>query len=977
MRLTFFLLFLVFSRFASAQTIYTNNERFWGANEGLNNRNLHCVERDSKGLLWLGTTNGLVRFDGKQFLNFESILPNNELTGAIIFCIKERSGKIWIGSQNGLFLYDYSTNLLTNITLPKFKTLNRVAIKNIIKLPNNNLVLTGTEGAMLTYSEQKGLQKENIPLKPGVNITSSLIDNKGTIWLSTDNYKVYGYDYVNRKTTFSLNTVDTVQFLFYSPKIGLLGKDSYKTFKINTHQKKLERINDYHFDNLYNITNESDSTFWVYSRNGGLYFFDSKQYINYSHLFNKIEDKNFVINLAQRIENQFWFSTNYGLFKFDISYQQLDHFFSNKKMNNEDDKKRYPINYSVRGMTESPNGDLYFSTYQGLYKIPFPYLPEKIEPVYTTREINFMPYCLIYENNGVWIGSEGGGIAYYDLAKRTLTSFDIKQNSSSNAFVISMNDRLDKSKILLGTYDGLVMFDKIKRAAERIPLKYKGKYINATIYQIDLIENQIWLCTSVGVLILNRNLTVMDKLYGEFGRINCLYYEPVNRVKWLGTFGNGILKIYPDKKVVKIDIENGLCDNHIAGINQVNGKLYVSTYKGLASVHPITHTISNYYTKDGLSNNEFNHAATFKASNTTLFMGGLNGYNAINSNSFNTVLPNRNPFVNSIYMLNGTLESKQYLTADLRWLTIPANHKIIEFNFSFPDFYYPEKVIYAYKIEGLDNIWNNLGGLNVLRLTSLPEGKYKLFVRAAGSDGIWQNMAKPIVLEVEGYFYTKWWFFLLIVMFLILLVGLYYKIKINQLKKLYDLRMQISSDLHDEVGSILTAVGMQAELLQHSVAGSNHEGLKQISETSRQAVSNMRDVVWSIDSRNDHAINLLDRMHEYLSLMFDQSPVNYHFIKDIYQRKDALDLVTRQNTYLIFKEAINNIAKHSNPKHIYINLIITNRNLVLSIANDGLPCGEKRDGMGLQNMQMRAEKMNAKLHIDVLRNYHLTLHKEF
>ena len=183
--------------------------------------------------------------------------------------------------------------------------------------------------------------------------------------------------------------------------------------------------------------------------------------------------------------------------------------------------------------------------------------------------------------------------------------------------------------------------------------------------------------------------------------------------------------------------------------------------------------------------------------------------------------------------------------------------------------------------------------------------------------------------------------------------------------------------MHDEVGTILTAVGMQAEMLKQTNQENNQSTLNKIAETSRQAVSNMRDVIWSIDARNDKCSDLIDRMHEYINLITDNDAITCNFEKKIESLHKSIDLVLRQNSFLIFKEAINNIIKHANASRIDIVFTLNSKELILSIKSNGQASGQPKRGMGIQNMEMRAKKMKAQLTIDIKNNYQLHLYKEF
>ena len=171
---------------------------------------------------------------------------------------------------------------------------------------------------------------------------------------------------------------------------------------------------------------------------------------------------------------------------------------------------------------------------------------------------------------------------------------------------------------------------------------------------------------------------------------------------------------------------------------------------------------------------------------------------------------------------------------------------------------------------------------------------------------------------------------------------------------------------------------MQAEMLKSGNNQQNMVALNKIAETSRTAVSNMRDVVWSIDARNDKCSDLIDRMHEYIALIFDGESIQHTFNKYIDYPNHQIELVIRQNTYLIFKEALNNIVKHSNATNVLINFTYNNKVLHLIIENNGTPKGSvNKMGMGIRNMEMRATKMKAEISIEPKNSYKIELIKRF
>lgn len=179
------------------------------------------------------------------------------------------------------------------------------------------------------------------------------------------------------------------------------------------------------------------------------------------------------------------------------------------------------------------------------------------------------------------------------------------------------------------------------------------------------------------------------------------------------------------------------------------------------------------------------------------------------------------------------------------------------------------------------------------------------------------------------------------------------------------IKTRISSDLHDDVGTILAGIAMQSELLSLSLSDQQKAEMQEMSEMSRDAMERMRDIVWSMDSKKDKYENLLDKMRDYAKNKLGRSSFSYKFEVDGVEGSEIINPDVRKNLYLIFKEALTNIFKHSKGDKVVIQLTKDVKGLLLSIHDNG-PFSEiaKTEGMGLSNMKMRAEKLGGTFSID-------------
>lgn len=199
------------------------------------------------------------------------------------------------------------------------------------------------------------------------------------------------------------------------------------------------------------------------------------------------------------------------------------------------------------------------------------------------------------------------------------------------------------------------------------------------------------------------------------------------------------------------------------------------------------------------------------------------------------------------------------------------------------------------------------------------------------------------------------------------LLGLFYRnFQQQQAKIVEELRTKLSADLHDEVGSILSGIAMQAEILEIDLDKENKEQLNKLAQMSRQAMAQMRDTVWALDARKDNWGGLVDRLHDHAAELLE--PKNMAFALEIegINRQKQLHPEVRQHLYLIGKEAITNAAKHSNGDQLQILLKQQGELFEMFIQDNGeLAQASRRSssGLGLSNIQMRAEELGAQLSI--------------
>lgn len=476
---------------------------------------------------------------------------------------------------------------------------------------------------------------------------------------------------------------------------------------------------------------------------------------------------------------------------------------------------------------------------------------------------------------------------------------------------------------------------------------------------------------------------------------------------YLGT-QNGLNIIDPKHQQIKVRRRrDGLSNNTVSGIvPDGSGHFWISTNNGISFYDPIDDSFKNFFQADGFSANAFNPFSFYRDKNGRFYFGSVNGLNVFLPKDL--LLDEAKPTVllTKVERYRSTDDSLMILESNLHeldQLVIEPYDTYFALHFTFPEFSRPSKNQYRMKWAGTDK-WR-YSNEPVFAFHKFPAGNYTLLVEGADANGNWSAQPFVLPIKVKKPFYEQTW---VQVLFLLAIFSIIYGIfqsRMRQRLRMEQLRTKLASDLHDEVSGLLSGIAMQSDLVQFMVSDNKVQNrLKTIGEVSRKAMSKMSDVIWSIDSRKDRLEDLVGRMHEHADEML--LPLNIRYDIQISHKLDRTQKVPaniRQDLYFIYKEAVNNIAKHSNANRVFINMrqqgnffelrIKDNGSLVeqltpvapsQSVARSGeenqhsipvtaLQPSKKKSGQGLSNLRMRAERLKGLLEINRDNGYSIVL----
>lgn len=550
------------------------------------------------------------------------------------------------------------------------------------------------------------------------------------------------------------------------------------------------------------------------------------------------------------------------------------------------------------------------------------------------------------------------GIAKVDLQTHQLEYWE--------GLAIECLARWNDSTLVYGTMgQSLKAFDT-RTKEHRSLLKTDSLWILA----LATTENKIFGATDKGLLVYNAE-TAKTEFYKVSKKPEDNYLLSILKTDendfLLGTKSGKVFRFLPQQQKFELVYEDRL-EAPVASMIFYEEKLWINTFNGIIKYDLKTGNAERCSTLNGFSSNESNRYSTLATENG-LFVGTVNGLNFFRPEEIDsfqnscTLVPLSMTFYDQEKERLQTFRNRKLLEKEKR-IELPVNNRFFQLNFGMGNCYSPVGATFKYRLN--DNPWVSIKQSYYVRLESLAPGDYELEIAAFDFAG--NEIGKPLKFELvaHDFFIRTFWFKILVFLFILLMISLFYFNRLKKIKKEQTLRTSISSDLHDEVGGLLTGISMRAEILESNDLPENMQKdfVKSIATSSKEAVQAMRDVVWSIDARKDDWESLLFRLREYGNRLFED--INIHFnVETKGTPPKTLSQKIRQEIYLICKEGLNNSAKHSRATKVWLEFYFSHHGTKIVIADNGQGMeGKKTSGQGLKNMEMRADKIKAELNVE-------------
>ncbi len=963
------------------QPVFQYAARIWQTGEGLPQNEVQAIAQTPNGYLWIGTRDGLARFDGINFFSFDSKNTPEIKNNSILALCVDRAGTLWVGTEGG-GLACLKGRLFSHYSQADGLAGDHV---NAIHEGNDGSLWIGTSEGLSHFEDGKF---SNITKQQGLlsnQIRSICEDQDANLWIATDQ----GLNRWNHGVKDSFTTADglpnnslrAIYFdfggrLWIGTDNGIAWYDGGKFYSHNIQSGLADRI-------VSAVCRDRRGSFWV-GTYGGLNRFQEGSFLTELNSEGLPFDR--VNAVFEDREGNLWVGSKEGLIRFTPK-----RFFSYTK-------RQGLTHNDIRSVMEDRVRNLWIGTWGGgLEKL-------RGEWVYPFRDFtnDYVLSLCEARDEGVWIGADFDG----GLTRFLTNSF--KQYTWKDGLIRSglkvMHEDLN-TNLWIGTSKGLCLFKNEKFTSYTVQDGLAGDNVRAICEDS---SGTLWFGTDHGLSAWKdgkfKNYTARDGLGSD--SVTALF-EDSERTLWIGTEAGGLTHFSQGRFTVYTTRQGLFSDEIFEILEDDYGWMWMSCSKGVFRVRKndfekfengrATSIASiSYGRADGMESMQCNGTAkpgAWKTQDGTLWFATTKGIVGVDPRIEIQEVPPP-VFVEELVADNrpvllgvesgrasGGLSAIRTAGSNAGSASVPAGRGQLEFHYTALNFQTPEKSRFRYKLENVDLNWVEADQRRVAHYNNIYPGSYRFHVIACNSDGVWNKTGASLSVVVRPHFWQTWYFFTIITL---ACIGAVYGVaryitKARMQRKLALLQHQhalerergrIAKDIHDELGSSLTRIMMlgeraQEDLDQHAKVDFY---IKKIMTSATQTVQALDEIVWAVDPESDTLDGLVAYINQYANQFFENTNVNCRLEMPIEFSNIHLSAEIRHDLFLAVKEALNNLLKHAQASEVHVQITQLDSTVKIVIQDNG--CGfdpskitTGRKGHGLENMRKRIDGLGGRLTI--------------
>lgn len=936
----------------------------YSTRDGLVHNDVCRIYQDSQGYLWIGTAEGISRFDGATFTTY-MLTDNSSATMPTTFVntfFEDRKRNLWIG-----------LNLDGGVS--KFNLLDRSFVKYKIipdRPSQSNYVNTilqdakgtfwfGTNDGFFTF-ENGFFRRFRIDTLKTTGATMVLYEDRhGTVWITTHR-GLYRHSTKLGTQLVQLPGLRTILFnALYEDKEGNLwiGTDDIGLIKLKNYPpqgksafplKTYTIANGLPSNSVHDILQDDSGTLWIATWAGLSKLLPGTQKLITYTTANGLPSNN-VMDILQDREGNLWLATTKGISKLTgetfVNYGKSEglpgEFLLNVVRGADDDlwfvgtggachmtgDTFVPVE-ALRGQhvlsVAVDNMDIvWFGTTNGIVK----WANGSVIARYTTT--NRLPdkaiHSIFHDSRGrIWFGFRAGVSQLWEGKFRNL------YGDANSPLEPGMNEDHSKYPLVIGMTEdeeGTVWFATYRHGVYKFPAAYDS--------------DSNWVKVDIPISF----------------RTRAILCDRDNKL-WIGTRLDGVFRYDPQTGALRqYTTADGLSSNFVRSIFQDSkGNFWFGTTRGVNRFDGTS--FRQYSTRDGLAGD-----AVFACVEDE--QGNLWFATSTGVSRYNPAYDQRNTVPPPTYLIRFRVFGKEVPIEN--GIHLSASQHSVSFEYVGISFKDETQVRYQYRLKGLDPDWSEVTERQYVNYTNLSPGSYTFEVRARNVDGVWSVQPATFNFSIATPIWQRWWFLTLMALALSGMIFGVHRYRLNKLLEIERMRSRIATDLHDEIGTTLSSISLFSEMARHeiqNIAPKVANKLKEVSMTAQQLVETMRDIVWAINPANDTVEDVVLYMKQFAAEVLEAKGIEFSFVTPKEVRGLHLPMDVRHHLYLIFKEAVNNMVQHSGCSKAEINLNLGEGILTLAVSDNGRSFDRSKSfsGSGLKNMARRAQAIRGTLKVD-------------
>lgn len=932
------------------------NHEVWLTENGLPQNTVHAIAQTRDGYIWIGTEEGLARFDGVKFTIFDKQNTPEFKSNYIRTLLADRQGALWIGTAQGLvrMLNSRFTLFTRDDGLPS-ETIQAVYEDregNLWVATANGLGLLKS-GGLTTFTTKERLISGSIQ--------ALFEDAGGALWIATP----YG-----------VGRIKDGKFTNYTVRDGL-GSNSVRA-----------------------IQQDRNNRLWFGSL-GGLTSFDGNRFTTYTTRDGLPNDS--IISLQADRDGGLLIGTAAGLCR--LIDGRFTGFNSGEALSTS----------TILSLLEDLEGNVWIGTESGGINL----LKDTKFTTYTVRNgLSKDLVKSIYEDHqgNTWIGTDGGGLNL--LRNGKLNVYTTRDGLSSNVVVSLFGD--NTGNLWVGTPNGLNRFNQGKfttytsadglanNDVRSIYLDRRGHLwigtrggltrmtngVFKTFTEVDGLPNDLittlhedtkgnlWIGTFGGLgRLTNEEFKTFTTRDGLSSDAIISLHEDSDGTLWIGMNGGGLNRM-KDGKFTAYTTSNGLLDDVVYRIlEDGQNNLWLSCRKGIfhiskkeldefakgmiASISPVA-----YGTADGMMTRECSGGgdpAGWRGSDGKLWFPTIKGVAMIDPERMKI-----NSHAPPVVIEQIRIDDKSFAPSER--LELPPGTTRLDLYYTAPSFVAPEKVTFKYKLEGFDKDWIDSGTRRIAYYTNLRPGAYTFRVIASNNDGVWNETGAAFALYLKPYFYQTYWFYAICLLALVMLAWLVFRLRVRGMQAQFGAvlaeRTRIAREIHDNLAQEMSGISVQLEVVARTMPPGADAAMTYLDRARRQVrhgIAEARRYVWELRSPTLENNDLPTALAETARRLTHETAIQAQV--EVNGTFRPLAQTVEDNLLRIGQEAINNAVKHALAQRIFVNLVFDTRRVQLIVRDDGrgfdnqAARNEKAGHFGLIGMRERAEQMGGTLSI--------------